>query len=685
MTPSRPSRSPVRTDIEGLRAIAVGLVVIYHLSPDRLHGGFVGVDVFFVISGFLITTHLIKRPPESWSDLGHFWARRARRLLPAAAVVLIAIVVAFRFLGTETQWKSTALDSLAATFYAANWRFAAEAVDYLGAESAPSPVQHFWSLSVEEQFYLVWPFLVVLAFFITKKRRSTWNVASFRWVALAVTVLSLAYGIYLTETNSAAAYFVTPTRMWELALGGLVATFVPLSATKAGSAAAQVTGWVGLGMLLAAGVFYNASMPFPGYVALLPVVGSALVIYSAVSPSSALGRLLGNKPAVWVGGLSYSLYLWHWPIIVLVDSRMNTRPWWFSLILLLLSLCLAWLSKKFVEDPLRRYKGQRPFRYSYGLAIVCMASVAVVGSFQVTEVNSRQKQQEQKIANVQKSACFGAATLAHPEKCEDGLDTPISPAAAADDLPAFYGDDCLSSMPFDLKTCTYGDGDIKIAVVGNSHAGQWVNPLAQLAEKNDWTVTTYLASGCTGNETLLNYRDKGRAEACRDWGKKAREATSGHRYDLVITTNRNTVAARGKRISTSYTAWKAGYKSYLNKWATSGTPVLVLHDTPFPGSDPKVDDIPKCLETHKKDPSKCSGPASKWIPEDPLYAASKEVSGVRQASLNDRICNSKTCQPIVGQVPVYFDTSHMTKTYTSSLAPYLLPIVENSLSAYGTK
>ncbi|MBC7596008.1 MAG: acyltransferase, partial [Kineosporiaceae bacterium] len=214
--------SDFRPDIQGLRALAVSLVLLFHLWPNRLGGGYIGVDIFFVISGFLITSHLVAHPPRNARGLAEFWGRRIRRLLPASLLVLFSTIVVSRLIAPETQWANTARDVRAATLYALNWRLAGNSVDYLASENASSPVQHFWSLSVEEQFYLIWPILILgLMLWALRSQRDQLRTA---FAGLAVVVAaSLAYSIYETAYDPPLAYFVTPTRIWELGIGGILA------------------------------------------------------------------------------------------------------------------------------------------------------------------------------------------------------------------------------------------------------------------------------------------------------------------------------------------------------------------------------------------------------------------------------------------------------------------------------
>ena len=328
-------------DIQGLRAIAVSMVVIYHLRPSLLPGGFAGVDVFFVISGYLITGHLWRGYRKTGSvSLLDFWGRRARRLVPAAALVLLVTWLVARVAEPVTELPDIAVQIRASALYFQNWQLASEAVNYLQSEGPATPVQHFWSLSVEEQFYLVWPLLFGAAALVAivvararggrgghhRPRRQPSPAAARRAGLVTVAVLttalvgcSLAYSVYDTRTNPAAAYFVTTTRMWELGVGGLLAMVPDTYGRRIGRQG--WLGWAGLAAVMVAAFTLSGTSPFPGWIALLPVLGAAAMI----AGGSADGRLgpaplTSARPLVFLGGISYSLYLWHWPIISLYSG-----------------------------------------------------------------------------------------------------------------------------------------------------------------------------------------------------------------------------------------------------------------------------------------------------------------------------------------------------------------------------
>ncbi|MFD1213801.1 acyltransferase family protein [Arthrobacter sp. GCM10027362] len=668
--------------MQGLRAVAVALVVVYHFWPQSLAGGFVGVDVFFVISGFLITSHLLKKPPRSGRDLAEFWARRIRRLLPAAFVVLAVTAVVARLVAPPTQWEATAAEIIASALYVQNWVLANSAVDYLAAENLPSPTQHFWSLSVEEQFYIFWPLVAMaVAWFAAKKG---WKAAtSAGWTMAAVAAVSLAVSVALTRAEPAMAYFVTPTRVWELALGGLVAVLAPWTARRLTGAAAAAVAWTGLAAVLLAGFTFTAATAFPGYAALLPAGGTALVILAAAGGRAAPVRVLGTKPMQWLGEVSYSLYLWHWPLLVLMPYVSGGELGWIDKsCLVALALVLAGLSKKYVEDRFRFKRSSLGLRRTYRFAAVGMVVLAAVGSLQIAEASYRSRDAARNLSALMSSedSCLGAAALANGECAADrGLQ--MDPELAKKDKPAAYKDNCWNSPPFDTRrTCTYGEGPTQVALVGNSHAGHWLPALESLAETNGWTITTYLASACTYTDAAVVFDTEQKTRGCRELGQWAQESTQGDKYDLVITTELTIPVKGANSDAEQFDLAVRGYGSYLARWEESGTNLLVLRDTPYP--KPFIQSIPDCVAENADDPAQCSGSREEWLKPDPLVKAAEDLHStrVKVADLTRYICRDDACYGVNGGLVTYFDGSHMTTAYARTMAPYLRQHVVQALA-----
>ena len=677
----------VRADIQGLRALAVGMVVIYHLWPNRLTGGFVGVDVFFVISGFLITSHILSSPPVTGRDLAVFWRRRVRRLLPASLLVLGVTAVATRIVAPASRWEDTAAQIISSALYVQNWTLASGSVDYLAAENAASPVQHFWSLSVEEQFYLVWPILFFAVFYLAARLR--WSrTTSAQILVGGVFAISLAYSIYATAFTPASAYFVTPTRMWELAAGGLVATFAASRAAREARSWDSLGAWAGIAAIVAAGVLYSGSTPFPGYTALLPVAGTAAVIWADAQQRHSPTQVLKQAPVRVLGDLSYSVYLWHWPLIVLVPYVSGgSLSLWDKCFILAFTLLLSWLTKKFVEDRFRTAPRGQKLSSTFLAATAGMAVVVLLGAGQIAEVRHRSDVSASQVAALSQEGneCFGAAALANTAAgCSAEPSGPVTPApeAAINDKSDAYADNCWSFEPTfeDHPVCTYGSGPTHVALVGNSHAGHWLPALQALADERGWTITTYLASACNATDARLKFSTAEAGAGCAEWGKWVLQETSGDAYDLVVTSERVARPVEGAPGGAgNLAAAAAGYESYLKKWASAGTRVLVLKDTPNPLAT--TGSVPDCLSLHEPDYAACSGTVGQWHQPDPLTqaAAKLKLPTIATANMDKYFCSSGRCQSVIGNVVVYFDGHHMTSTYARTLAPYLKDVIERSL------
>ncbi|CAA9313886.1 MAG: hypothetical protein AVDCRST_MAG61-1923 [uncultured Friedmanniella sp.] len=675
----------------------MGLVLLYHLWPNRLTGGFVGVDVFFVISGFLITTHLLAKPPRRMADLTVFWARRIRRLLPASLTVLAVTAVATRLVAPEIQWLEAARQTRSAALYVVNWRLANDAVDYSAADNAATPVQHFWSLSVEEQFYLGWPVLIAVLVLLAALLR--WQpVAVIRGGLVVVVVVSLFYGIWLTDTDQARAYFVTPTRVWELGVGGLLAAAIA-GRTSSGSAAGPARTalvWAGLLAIAWSGITYTAQTPFPGWHALLPVLGAAAVI-AAADPrgTAAPGRLLAARPVQWLGDVSYAVYLWHWPMIILLPSISGNLGRLDKAAILLATLVLAGLTKRFVEDPFRTGKKGAPLYRPYLGAALGMGLVVGMATVQLAEVEHRQRTEEARLeAAVQRGgSCFGAPALGNPDDCPPQTSGTIvpSPAQAVQDRydaehKLLHDQDCWATRrTFEPRTCVFGDpqGPTEVALVGNSHAAQWMAAMDEIGAREGWRITTFFAHKCGNSDTEQDFGNTEQTQGCRAWVRWTTKEIRDGSYDMVVMSNRLSKEGKDQPPEQAREAFTRGYEAVLRQWQNSDLVVVGLHDTPWPGAT--IGHVPECLSENPDDYETCSGPRSKWEPSDPLHKAIETVDDrrIRSISLNDQLCGPTRCSAVVGGVTVYSDYSHLTTTYVKTLAPYLQRELVRSLRQAG--
>ena len=354
------ARPPYRPALDGLRALAVVGVVVFHLNPQWLPGGWFGVDLFFVLSGFLITTLIIREQNKTGRiNFPAFWRARMRRLLPALVTTLFVVVLAAWFITIDARRSSVSYDILAALGYVANWRFVLSDEGYFAALHLPSPVRHTWSLSIEEQFYVMFPLLMTLLASVTTKR----VIHGFVLVAIAVASAALMMSLYVPGTDPVRAYFGTDTRAFELLIGAIGALFLrhqAFSGFAKRTVLIHVLAWIGFALVLVGMLFLPEDSPIPyrGGLILLCLASLAMILAAASSPESVFSRVFGFAPFRWIGLISYPLYLWHWPVIVFTNTELTgLRGVYLSALQATLAVLLAWATYTFIEGPIR---GRRP-------------------------------------------------------------------------------------------------------------------------------------------------------------------------------------------------------------------------------------------------------------------------------------------------------------------------------------
>lgn len=672
-----------RPEIQALRALAVLLVVAYHLEPNVVPGGYIGVDIFFVISGFLITSHLLREAERSGRvKLSAFFAGRARRILPAAMLVILVVVAAGVMILPKTQWGTLGTQALASAFSVQNWVLAADSVDYLAAEQAAGPLQHFWSLGVEEQFYLFWPLLILAVCWLVKPNLPGSHSDQFatrrRWLWMVfgtVALLSLGYSVYAGYSGDAAGYFVTTTRIWELAIGGLLALGAQAHAKDALRLPRWVTAWStrNLAVLLSlmaigiAAFSYDGATVFPGIAAAVPVLGCAVIIAagSTRGPGS-LHQLVNWAPVQWVGLASYSLYLWHWPLIVFYTELSGGKPKPLqSLALLAGSLILAWGSLKIVETPMRRLRFLAVSPRRSLVAGVAMVAVAASVALLPGLAQERMVQQESRVAAAlaeKPPEGFGAASLSHgaPAFITDEHQVVPVPAEAANDLPDI-GSCVQNPQSTQIKECEFGskDGTFTVALVGDSHAAHWFEALNDYALSKGWKVVTYLKNSCPFNAAQRKADQDGSIN-CQETFEQSMDAlTKRNDIDAVVT------SSWGGSTFVSDPA-----KGLAAAWAEledAGKPVYAIVDTPRPPKDSYARD---CVEQNINNPQACSFPQKgAYEKGDATKAAAKLEPRVKVLDFSDQFCVNGTCPAVVGNVLIYRDKHHISDTYMSTLVP----------------
>lgn len=682
-------------EVQALRAVAVLLVVVYHLWPGRLPGGFVGVDVFFVISGFLITLHLLDSLLERGRvNLARFWANRIWRLLPASLLVLIVCWI-FTFLLTPVSTASNAFKQIAAaSAYVVNWVLAIDSVDYLARDNVPTIVQHYWSLSVEEQFYLVWPLLltgiVVVGTAIAAKRhinvsigrRADWIL----WVILLLTASSFAYSLIATQVMPSRAYFDTFTRAWEFAAGGALAVVVMryrgmVALVRAHPAVARwaLPQLAGLGLILGSGLLMSSTTPFPSGWAAVPVLGALLIMLGGTPQNRALSAMTRWRPVQFTGDVSYSLYLWHWPLIV-GFSIVASRPhrFWEGVVLLAFAFLLAWLTKIWVEDPARRGGRRIPVRWPAFLMALLGAVVLVSASVGVVQTRSAQADAavaEQQQVLLDETSCVGANATLGPGDCADpfSLSPGVNLVHPEKDLDPDW---CLTWFDQDWLSCDFGDASGPsgtVAIVGDSHAAAITNPLGEYLATEGWRLETFTRFGCPALAEApigLRAQTPEMEASCAAWSQRVvRELTERPDISMVIFTSfESAYSAPGDPDAATLTP--GDIERTIGAVADSGKDVVVLRDFASTGGV----DVPTCVASSGSPVTECSferESAFMTAPFDEAVAALGER--VRVVDPAPATCDAERCYGVVGDVVVYADDNHVSESFARSLMSYLGP------------
>jgi peptidoglycan/LPS O-acetylase OafA/YrhL len=672
---SAPDDRKFRPDVEGLRAVAVGLVVLYHAGFPRLTGGYVGVDVFFVISGFVITGLLLReRQGSGKTSIIDFYARRARRILPAATLVILVTVAATYLLLGFVDGNNVANDGRWAAVFLANYHFLAVGTNYLQALRPPSPLQHYWSLSVEEQFYVVFPtlFLVVAGIKRGVSHRG-------RLVVLlgAVVVGSYAWSIIQTSAHPAAAYFSPFTRAWELALGGLIAVGTPWLKKLEGQLAAAMT-WVGLAAILYASFHFTILTPYPGRLVAVPVVGAGLIIAGGVVvPRHGVETVLGLRPAQWLGRRSYSLYLWHWPVLVIAAEYVNKNslPFWKNVPLVLIAVGLTVATYRLVENPVRHLK--LPSRQSVfigvGSVLATVMVLSVIISLETVTPPVYRVVPAANTSEVVNQVAAATQITSLPKHLEPSL------SQAPNDWAAWNGNlytPCADTAPINAyteKLCALGDVSSRhdMIVYGDSHTIMWVPAYVAIAKAEHLRLFVLVKYFCPPVlVTVVDPPGSGSIGApytsCISWHDWVIAVINALKPDLVVASQdslyKTPVTASGKSDYFSETAWQKGVTSMFDAMKIPDQNKVFLGNIPMlPQSGPA------CLARNTSDVQACSAPVrSTLVHLNSAEKAGTAAAHARYIETTPWFC-SAICTAVVKNYVVYLDQFHVTGTYAKYL------------------
>ncbi|WP_028650967.1 acyltransferase family protein [Nocardioides halotolerans] len=682
-----------RDDIQGLRAIAVLTVIASHASVPFLPGGFVGVDVFFVISGFLISQLLYREVERSGRvSIAGFYARRARRILPAATLVTVATIVASAIWLSAIDLVEVVKDALWAVFFAANIHFAAVGTDYFAAEEPPSPLQHYWSLSVEEQFYLVWPALLLVLVLLARRRALPTRLVL--GVLVVVTAASFVWSVVSTASDPLAAYFSTPARAFELGLGALVALVASRVAAGWSRAVRGLVCSAGLLLILLACVAYDDQTAFPGWAAAVPVVGSALVLLAGAGGQAEQPlpvRALGVLPMRTVGDWSYSLYLWHWPVLIIAERKLgHGLGFWRTLLCVAVVFVLSAVTYRFVEQPFRsprRFPTRRALAL-YPAAVAVVAAGAVGGhyyseyasgalgdnppisltNFGVKDPSKFKLDKDKTVALVQASVIAARHHMAIPSDLEPDVLT------VRDDEPDVG--ECNYEKD-SRELCPRGDpgADRTIVVFGNSHARMWIPAFDQIGAELGYRTYYFVKPNCSATLVSVGELVPGsplwpECDAFRAW---ALDQVAALDPDLVVVTSSgpNPVLYDddGNRIPKDGidAAAREGYVDLFTRLSTTAQRTVLLRDVP------KSENLPdECLTKKGNDLGDCLfTPLPASVVDANLSVEAADETGTEVVDPTKWLCWDDACPTVIGDVLPYRDRGHLTTVYAASLADEL--------------
>jgi len=670
----------IRTDIQALRAVSVIAVVIFHYFPSALPGGYVGVDAFLVVSGYLITRQLIAAIRDQGSiHLGEFWARRARRLLPASFFVLATTLAAGIAFTPRIGWPDLAEDVGFSAAYALNFALAQRATDYFAQEAEVSPLQHFWSLCVEEQFYVVWPLLLAIVCLGTVGRKET-RLQRVRILTVFGFVASFVACIVITKINASGAYFMPWTRAWEFLAGGAIAVFGTRYPRRAPVFALR---WIGLTALVTISILLRSPSEFPGWIAGLPVVATLLVLIPESGGQTLVPPLLFRWLAP-LGDISYGVYLWHWPLLIIFERHAGRKPGMIELCFLLsATLVLAALSKRFLEEKIRFNPWLVRARPRRTLALAAVGTACALGSawaVRVQEASALDAGFVRRVAD-NKVPCFGALSKRQGKLCENPeLEGFLSPSPIVAKGDKRFG---CTSKPGDssVSPCQLGDPQARrsVALVGDSHARHLLPGLDAAGRRAGFRVRPFVLRSCPFSKGTVKEGPLHQTKSCERWKKQVRKALRDEKEidTIVVSTFSPRATLREEKFGPG--TFEKIVRSYADEWKNLPKHIkriIVIRDVPC-----LYREVLSCLDRFEDDEDRlrlgaCSVPRSRSLFRDVQVAAAALLPKRTQVvDWTDVFCDSENCSPVVGHSIVYHDAHHLTNTFSLTLAEHLIEAV----------
>jgi len=657
--------SNFRPDIQGIRAIAVTLVLACHAAIPWAKGGFIGVDVFYVLSGFLITGLVVREIEKTGKvSIRNFYARRAKRLLPMAALVLVFIAIGTLFVFSLARQVEIGGDIFAAALYFVNWHFIIQGVDYFAAaDGIHSPVQHYWSLSVEEQFYVIWPLLLLSAGILaTKFKRRLKGIILL--ITVPVAIASLVYSIHFTQVNPEAAFFSTVARAWQLAFGAVLAMVLPKKIDMPGWLA-TVIGAAAVGVLLWATYTMSASTPFPGSNGLYPVLATIALLIVGASGTGVTTWILSTRPFQYVGNISYSWYLWHWPFVVFALGIFDNLTWKWLVVATLLSWIPTQVSHTLLEDPVRRAKilklrPNRALLIGGGCSLVAAAFGLWLGSNRIN------------VDIISQDQVAGAAVVknGHVPLVDSVEKIKPNPLHAREDRGQMYADGCLLLGPrTESGDCVYGDpdGETTVILFGDSHSMMYMPALDAIGKEKGWKITGLSRGNCVIAQVKLS-------KYCDEWRQNSLERIKEEHPDLVVVATSTqavySLTLHGKKLSrkASEPELVKGMKKTFRDLKRDANKVVLIRDQ---AQAPRKPWLPHECVAENLDNLKTCAFKPKRHPDLGFDVDAAEATGTQIIDPMPILCSDGRCPAVIGNALVYRDSYHVSATYMVTMAPWL--------------
>lgn len=652
-----------RSEIQGLRGVAMILIMGYHIWVGKPSGG---IDIFIMLSGFFLIGSFTKQVDDGLKQTFRgFVTKLFKRLLPNALFIILLITIAMILIMPKIFWHDTLKEIFASALYFENWQLAFNSRDYLAAGNRVSPLQHYWSLSIQGQLYILW-FLIMTGSVIFVRRFQKYRHALVAGIVSALGIASFLYANKSVIEDQSFAYFNTFARLWEFALGGVVAFVIDY--VKPNKTAGVIIGWIGIVAIITCGALIETSKLFPGYATLWPTLACALILLNTGDDRFNVNRVLRTSPLIYIGNISYALFLWHWPVLIFFLMKTDREHAGLAggIFVIIVSLAGASLTTKHIEgrftlEILTSTMNRRgAFRVLTAMTVIILILPGLAFGYVKTKQNTVLKDNDPNYP--------GALALESNFNYEGSDNVEVIPNHfnVKQDIPSVYENNlaCIEdSRGLNVISCDYGkihNPERVIALVGGSYSAHWLPALEKILEEEPtWKIVTYIKSSCPFS---LGFEKPSTRDTCEKWNTKVITEINDLKPDLVITTSTRTGYSNGND--------EVVPASYEKAWAeleNENIRVLAIRDVPR-----RRYNLSECVALHGYDSEKCILRKSSSLAQvDPSKEVVSQHRNVYFADLTPYICPGEFCEPVVGNVLVARDHAHMTATFSRTLAPFL--------------